>query len=45
MIMLYYYCCHIIIVHVKIIVFNWNMECQLETTMLPQGWNVTPLEN
>jgi hypothetical protein len=29
----------------KIILVNWNMEQPLEKTVLPQGWNVTPLAN
>jgi hypothetical protein len=34
-----------IILHDKITLFNWNMERPPEKTVLPQGWNGTPLAN
>jgi hypothetical protein len=31
------------IIHVEIIIFNWNIELNLEKHVPPQGWNGTPL--
>jgi hypothetical protein len=36
-----YYCW--LPMHVKITLFNWSMERPPEITLLPQGWNGTPL--
>jgi hypothetical protein len=39
--MIYY--CWFTLMHVKVTLFNWNMKRPHEKTVLPQGWNETPL--